>query len=161
MSASGIRWGVIALLYAAFHLWYGGSGSPLTDDEVDYYVERATDMFGPDAEQPFRKFASTDDGNEFVNVNLNKYRDKPKYRDGREADETSEEIEGRYLSKIAPDLTMQAAHPLIVVKPIVVLGGEADIERTAWDSVTFIRYRYRSRGDFLEFILESDWNENV
>jgi hypothetical protein len=46
-----------------------------------------------------------------------------------------------------------------MVRPIVVLGRETDIERTTWDRVTFIRYH--SRGDFLEFILESDWRANV
>jgi hypothetical protein len=34
--------------------------------------------------------------------------------------------------------------------------GTGDFEPTEWDIVTFIRYR--SRADFLEFILESDWN---
>lgn len=87
-------------------------------------------MFGSDGEQPFRKFASTDDGNEFVNVNLNQYRKQSKYRGGREADGPLEEIENRYLSKIAPDLFKQAVHPLIIVRPIVFFRGEADIERT-------------------------------
>jgi hypothetical protein len=130
MSASKVCWKVIALIYAVFHLWYGESGSSITEDEVDYCVERATDMFSRDAEQPFRTFASTDDGNEFVKVNLNQYRKQSKYRDGREADGPLEEIENRYLSKIAPDLFRQAVHPLIMLKPIVVLGRETDIERT-------------------------------
>ncbi len=39
------------------------------------------------------------------------------------------------------------------------MGGEGELERTEWDRVTFIRYR--SRRDFLEFILESDWNEDA
>ena len=77
MSASRIRWVVIVLIYAAFHLWYGGNGRPLTADEVDHYVERAVEVLGPDAEGRFREFASTDDGKQFVMVNLNKYRERP------------------------------------------------------------------------------------
>ena len=86
MNASGIRWVVIVLIYAVFHFGYGGNGSPLTADEVDYYVQRAIDGMGPDSAETIREFASTGDGNEFFAVNLNKYREKPKYRDGRKVD---------------------------------------------------------------------------
>jgi hypothetical protein len=39
------------------------------------------------------------------------------------------------------------------------LGSTGDFEPREWDVVTFTRYR--SRSDFLEFILESDWNADV
>jgi hypothetical protein len=39
------------------------------------------------------------------------------------------------------------------------LGSHGDAARTEWDIITFIRYR--SRADFLEFILESNWNADV
>ena len=52
--ASRIRWVAIAVIYAVFHFWYGGNGSPLTAEEVDYYVERATEVIGPDASEKAR-----------------------------------------------------------------------------------------------------------
>jgi hypothetical protein len=61
----------------------------MTPDEVEYFVERAASVMGRDAEQRFREFASTDDGNEYSAVNLDKYREKPKYRDGRDRAEIS------------------------------------------------------------------------
>ena len=39
------------------------------------------------------------------------------------------------------------------------MGGEGDFERTKWDRVNFIRYR--SRRDFLEFILDPSWEKGV
>jgi hypothetical protein len=158
VNASRIRWGVIAVVYAAFHLWYGGNGSPMTDSEVAHYVELAKRNGDLESVERIEEFASTDDGKEYVAVNLNKYREKPVYRDGREVDPdaTSQEIEQKYLANIGSELFVRASHPLIAVAPIMTLGSTGDFEPTEWDIVTFIRYR--SRADFLEFNLESDWN---
>ena len=54
---------------------------------------------------------------------------------------------------------VRASHPLITVAMIMTLGSTGDFEPTEWDIVTFIRYR--SRADFLEFMLESNWNADV
>ena len=41
MNPSLMRWLVIALIYASFHFWYGGSGDPMTPKEVEHYVSLA------------------------------------------------------------------------------------------------------------------------
>ena len=128
-------------------------------DEVDDYVERAIEEMGPDASERIREFASTDDGKELVMVNLNKYRERPSYPDGREVNMSSREVVELYVADAAFKLLMRASHPLIGVEPIVSLGGEGDFERTKWDRVNFIRYR--SRRDFLEFILDPSWEKGV
>lgn len=84
-NASTFRWVAIAIIYAAFRSWHGGNGSPLTAEEVDYYVERATEVMGPDASERFGEFASTVNGKELVMLNLNKYRERPTNPDGRKA----------------------------------------------------------------------------
>ena len=61
-------------------------------------------------------------------VSLNKYREKPKYRDGREVDPnaTSQEIEQIYLSNLGSNLLVRASHPLIAVAPIMTLRSQGD-----------------------------------
>ena len=157
MTASRIRWVVIFLVYAVFHVWYGGNGSPLSADEVEHYAARARELAGPEAEERFRKFASSDDGKQFVMVNLNKYRERPEYRDGREVDLSSREVEQLYLADVLPKLLVRACHPVIVIDPILSFAGEGNFERTDWERIALARYR--SRRDFLEIMLESNWEE--
>ena len=124
MNASRVRWIVLALIYTTFHLWYGGSSDPVTQEEIEKYVTLGADVLGPDSEGLIRRFLSTDDGKEFVNVNLNKYRESPQYRDGRDVgDITSREIEGRYAAGVVPELVKRAGHPLMMVQPILSMGG--------------------------------------
>ena len=157
MTASRIRWVVIFVLYAVFHVWYGGNGSPLSADEVEHYAARARELIGPDAEERFRNFASSDDGKQFVMVNLNKYRERTKYRDGREVDQSPREVERLYLRDVLPKLLVRACHPVIVVDPILTIAGEGEFERTDWERIALARYR--SRRDFLEIMLESNWED--
>ena len=86
INPSLVRWLVIALIYTSFHFWYGGNGNPMTPDEVEHYVSLAGKNGSSERVQKTREFASTDDGKEYVAVNLNKYREKPAYRDGRPVD---------------------------------------------------------------------------
>ncbi len=94
-------------------------------------------------------------------VNLNKYRGQPKHRDGHEADPdaTPQQIEQIYMSNVGSNLLVRASHPLIAVEPITTLGSQGDSARSEWDIASFIRYR--SRADFLAFLFEADWSEDV
>jgi len=157
VTGSPIRWAVLALLYAVFTVWYGGSGDSLTAEETERFVGLA-EVREPQFADAIRKLAGSDDGGEFVMVNLNAYREEPEYADGREVEGTAEEIENRYLSKMVPRLLARACHPLVAVTPIVHLGsGEG--ERFPWDRATMVRYR--SRRDFLEIILTTDFDQDV
>ncbi len=144
---------MIFLVYAVFHVWYGGNGSPLSADEVEHYASRAREVGGPDVEKRFREFASSDDGREFVMVNLNMYREQAKYEDGREVDQSPREVEQRYLVDVVPKLLKRACHPVVVVDPILTIAGEGNSERPDWDRVALARYR--SRRDFMEIFLET------
>ena len=157
MTASRIRWAVIFLVYAVFHVWYGGNGSPLSADEVEHYAARAREVGGPEVEERVRKFAASDDGREFVMVNLNKYRERARYRDGREVDLSPREVERLYLADVVPKLLVRACHPVIVVDPLLTIAGEGEFERTNWERIALARYR--SRRDFMAIMLESNWQE--
>ena len=104
----------------------------------------------------------TDDGQEFVMVNLNVYRDAPRYADdaeSSEAIESAEDAELEYQRRIAPLLLKRAIHPLVMVDPAVSVGGIGDFERQDWSRVALVRYR--SRRDFVEFILEPAFARDV
>ena len=161
INPSLVRWMVIALIYATFHFWYGGNGNPMTPDEVEHYVSLAGKNGNSERVQKIREFASTDDGKEYVAVNLNKYREKPAYRDGRPVDPgaTSRQIERIYQTKVGPEILIRASHPLISVTPITTLGSTGDFEPTDWEFISFIRYR--SRRDFLDFLLTTNWGDDV
>ena len=157
MTASRIRWLVLALVYGAFYVWYGGSGTPMSDAEVERFVAIAAER-DERAAAVIRKFASTDDEKEIVMVNLNQYRERAAYEDGRETEGSAREAESRYISKIVPRLFARACHPLVGVDPIVHMGlGEA--VRHPWDRATMVRYR--SRRDFLEFMLSPEFDVDV
>ncbi len=158
MSASQVRWALLAAFYVTFHMWYGGSGSPITMEEEKNYVELAKKL-DPETARLLELFASSDDGKEFVMVNLNQYRSQPKYADGRETSETSEEVEVKYTSMMLRQLFLRASHPLVVVQPIQNLPGQGEFERRLWDRAAFIRYR--SRRDFLEIALSPGFHEDI
>ena len=111
----------------------------------------------PETAERVRQVASTDDGKEFVMVNLNRYRPEPSYADGRVVSGSSQEVEQRYVSTVVPMLLARACHPIVVTDPVVNMVGSAD--RILWDRVALARYR--SRQDFLEIILDPEFNVGV
>ena len=168
MTASRIRWGVLAGIYVLFLSWYGGSGDPISPEEIESYVaimksrsQEGNDPAGgnPEVAADLREFIESDDGQEFVMINLNIYREDPRYVDGRETVGTAEEVEKEYTSRIASRLFARACHPLLMVEPAVHIGGIGDFERQDWSRVNLVRYR--SRRDFVEFILEQDYSQDV
>ena len=80
-------WIVLALVYAVFLYWYGGYGTPLSEVEVAALAAQL-ERVDPSSEVAPRllEFARNDDGREFFMVNLNRYRQQPRYADGRSTD---------------------------------------------------------------------------
>ena len=175
MTASRIRWAFLAVIYAAFFVWYGGSGDPISPEEAEQYTarleERAAEQNaerrGPDEDDfdvtaNLREFMETDDGQEFVMLNLNVYRDAAEYPDdvdGSEAIASAAEAEDEYQRRIAPLLLSRACHPLVMVEPALFLGGTGDFERQDWNLASMVRYR--SRQDFVDFILTPEFSQDV
>ena len=175
MNASRIRWAIFAALYAAFYIWYGGSGDPISPEEALQYkarfevriAEQVAQGRGaaPDdgrAAPNLREFIEADDGREFVMLNLNVYREAPVYADdveGQEAIASAAAAEDEYQRRVAPLLLKRACHPLAAAAPAHLLGGIGEFERQDWSYVSMVRYR--SRRDFLEFILEPAFARDV
>jgi hypothetical protein len=175
LTASHIRWAILAVIYAVFFFWYGGSGDPISPEEAEKYMsrfeersaEQNAERRGPDrgdfdVRSNMRRFMETDDGQEFVMLNLNVYRDAPEYRDdvdGSEAIASAAAAEDEYQRRIAPLLFSRACHPLVMVEPAHFLGGIGDFERQDWNLASMVRYR--SRRDFVEFILTPEFSQDV
>ncbi len=130
-------------------------------------AERNAEGRGPDrgdfdVRANVRRFLETDDGQEFVMLNLNVYRDAPEYADdveGSEAIASAAEAEDEYQRRVAPLLFSRACHPLVMVEPALFLGGTGDFERQDWSLASMVRYR--SRQDFVDFILTPEFWQDV
>jgi hypothetical protein len=175
LTALQIRWAFLAVIYAVFFVWYGGSGDPISPEKALKYMARFDERNaegraegrGPDRGDfdflaNMRQFMETDDGQEFVMLNLNVYRDAPEYRDdvdGSEAIASAAAAEDEYQRRVAPLLFSRACHPLVMVEPALFLGGTGDFERQDWSLASMVRYR--SRQDFVEFILSPEFSQDV
>lgn len=168
LKASLWRWGILALIYGVFFVWYGGSGEPISSQEAERYLSLAQarpvsednrDKTKRDRLVKLHEFIAEDDGQEFVMVNLNVYREQPLYADGRAVIGSAQEAELEYQRRIVPHLFVRAIHPLLMVDPVFSFGGIGDFDRQDWSRITLVRYR--SRRDFLDFILKTSWGEDV
>lgn len=149
---------VVVVLYAAFLLWYGGKGKPLSQDEVDALVariwHRARQQIEP-GEEPalltdFRVLAGSDDGRDYYMVNLLKFREKAVYPAGSQYGDDVLAANGRYNRAIIPVLFKHGGHPVfdsLVEGRFLHPDGADD-----WDHVAMVRYR--SRRDMLKMAAE-------
>lgn len=153
-------WIVIALplaaLYAAFLIWYGGNGKPMSTDEINAGLRelQATDTseHGRSAVNDVHQLLSNDDGKEFVMQNLVRYRPKALYPPGSNYGDDPREADKRYGRAIVGDLLRNGNLILFVARRsgnfIVPEGADA------WHYVAMVRYR--SRRDFLKFALQAN-----
>lgn len=135
--------GALTLLYAAFWIWYGGNGRPLTPDEGREMLERIRARMGasgsaelhPEFRPHVEKLIDRDDGREFYMVNIETVREGPE----------AEAAEAAYARAVVPMLLARGSHPVFastVSGPLLgELGGQ--VQRVAV-------VRYRSLRDFLD-----------
>ncbi|PKQ05012.1 MAG: hypothetical protein CVT72_10810 [Alphaproteobacteria bacterium HGW-Alphaproteobacteria-11] len=130
----------LALLYAGFWVWYGGTGKPLSPNEVDRFMARidamATDHQSPfGARETIEAWARADDGREFFMINLV----------NDPADLAAAEAYNRV---ILPELFKRAGHPIFMSRSIARFIEPAGL--APWDFVAIVRYR--SMRDMLDMI---------
>ncbi len=151
MSPLWIWLGALAL-YGAFELWYGNWSGPLTQDEVETYVQRLTD--GPeelDAERlaAIRRFLESDDGGEFLMANLLRFPSEPVADPDGGAPRRAADVMRGYTGHFMPALFRRAGHPVLFGRAaggyVEHWGVEPD---PGWTAVGVIRYR--SRRDMAE-----------
>jgi hypothetical protein len=147
---------VLAAIYVAFVVWYGGRGTPLTPEESDRLFERIAERAksepntDPRVREELRQLVASDDGNEFFMVNLIRFRPKALYPQGFSYGDDPLEADARYNRAIVPHLLRHGGVPVFLGKPQGRFIDEAGDPE--WQRVAIVRYR--SRRDLLEMIVD-------
>lgn len=150
MSGRKLLWFVPACLYLLFTLWYTNLSGPLTQAEMDAFADQmASSGFEPSAIQRMRQFMEEDTGRQFLMVNVMDMAPTPRRVAGVPADESSEQMMGRYMEHMFPELLKRASHPIFLGRVIFdsmdILGIEG---AENWTSAVLMRYR--SRRDLMD-----------
>lgn len=145
--AIAIWLGILAAAYAAFWVWYGGRGRPLSAEQGEVLLGRMERLHGvnrheaPDGSliRNLAEMIPLDDGREFYAVNLETR------REGSDA----MEAEKAYTRSLLPILLSRAGHPVFVSERAGLMLGEFGrrIDRVAV-------VRYRSLRDLLEMVTD-------
>jgi hypothetical protein len=153
-----IFYAALVVVYIAWFSWYGGADKPVNSAELEAYIAALTSntqVRGKDSTKPvqyMRKLAKNDDGNEFVMVNLIRFRDKAMYPPGSPwaADTDPMTADARYSAGVVPLLLKRGSLPIFVSS---VAGGFInETNHDDWDMVAMVRYR--SVRDMLEMMVE-------
>ncbi|MDX2169517.1 MAG: hypothetical protein SF182_20785 [Deltaproteobacteria bacterium] len=139
-------WLTAAAAYAAFRLWYDNWRGRLTAAEVDDFVARLA--ASPSAEvndmATLRAFLASDDGREFLMLNLVRLNPEPVPNPRGGAALPAAQAMQVYMREFFPLLVRRAGHPAIAARPI---GGYVDAWNVApdpgWSVVGLMRYRSR------------------
>lgn len=150
-------YGFLVAIYALWFVWYGGSGQPMTQAQVDEYIEiyksksRADALSRQETLTLIERLAAFDTGNEYLMVNLIRYRDKAKYpADSAWAAETDAlAADARYSQGVVVELLKRGGIPILKGKTIGVFMIDADWHD--WDDFAVVRYR--SAEDMLDMII--------
>lgn len=138
-------WGVPALLYVGFTLWYTNLGGALRPEEIADFVARL-EAQGESAEQieSLRRFMETDTGRQFLMVNLVDLAERPPDVAGVAPGASSQQLMSHFFDGLIPGFVKRACHPLLwggaVHGALDVFGIEGGAE---WESSGLVRYRSR------------------
>ena len=151
-------YGFLIAIYAAWFTWYGGSGEPVTAQELAAYISdmksksNSSQESRDEAEELMHHLAESDSGGEFLMINLMKYRDKALYpADSLWADETDAMLaDKRYSDGVVKELLARGSLPILKAKTTGVFIIDEDWRD--WDEVAIVRYR--SVKDMLDMIVD-------
>ena len=145
---------VLAVVYAGFWVWYGGSGKAMDQAEIDQRIAALAETTRAKGGTPdehvlasIRSLGASDDGDEYYMVNLIKYREKALYPPELQSvyGDDARAADARYSAKIVPLVLKHGGVPVLVTEyagRFLHPEGASD-----WDVVAMVRYR--SRRDML------------
>lgn len=148
----------VVLVFGAFCLWWGGSGTPLTAAEKGRLVATLQSQLSPQATagdpdifNRIRALLDRDDGGELYMVNIEKTRDTPRNPPGLPASRDIAEAEARYAGAVLPMQLKAGGVPVLAAKYRGdFLGAEPGFDRIAI-------VRWRSLRDFLRFATSAEY----
>ena len=152
MSTRMKLWLLPTLLYGVFVFWYTDFGGPLSDEEVDQFIEVMTSNgLDPERVDYYAEFLRNDTGRQFLMINNIDMNENPPAVEGAPANADADTLMGLYMEHMIPELLKRACHPVLMgpaVYPVIdIVGIEGGEEWT-----TTAVFRYRSRRSLMEII---------
>ena len=153
--ATAIIWGSALAAYLLFRLWYDNWSGPLKPSEIEAFLAQMEGRYQGTGNDPavLRAFLESDDGREFVMLNLVKAE-----MGSVEDPQTGQKVQGlellkRYSKNFMPVLFKKGGHPGIIGRKV---GGYVDAWNTEPDPgwTLFGLIRYRSRRDMMKLVME-------
>ena len=156
MSTRTKIWLFPTLLYAVFVFWYTDFSGPLSDEEVNEFVEVMTgNGVAPERVDYYAQFLRNDTGRQFFIVNALDMSENPPAVEGAPANADADTLMGIYMEHMIPELFKRASHPIVMgdaTYPAIDLVGIEGAEQ--WTGAAL--FRYRSRRSFMEIISNPD-----
>ena len=152
MTTTTWTWLIIAVIYLAFFSWYTSFEGPLTEAEVEHYLELSkTQDPNSSAEDlaRIRAFMEEDTGDDFVMINVIHLYNIPLQIDGVAPGDTTDDVLAKYMEYMLPAMLSRASHPVFqgpAVSPAMDIMNAKGME--IWSAGAGVRYR--SRRDLLE-----------
>lgn len=148
-------WCAALLAYVLFRLWYDNFSGPLKPAEVEAFLTEMKGRYEGTGNSPevMRAFLESDDGREFVMLNLAKAQ-MDQVRDPASGQMVQGfELLKRYSKRFVPVLLRNGGHPGMVGRKV---GGYVDAWNTAPDPgwTIFGLMRYRSRRDMMKLVMD-------
>ena len=152
MTTTTWTWLIIAVIYLAFFSWYTSFEGPLTEGEIEHYLELSKTQ-DPDSSADdlarIRAFMEEDTGDDFVMINVIHLYNIPLQIDGVAPDDTIDDVLAKYMEYMFPAMLSRASHPVfqgLAVSPAMDIMNAKGME--IWSAGAGVRYR--SRLDLLE-----------
>lgn len=152
-------WAFATLVYLVFFAWYTNLSGPLSEAEIEKYqqVLQAGSLTSERAAL-IETFMRTDSGDDFIMVNLLDLNASPPELPATGPDAQAEALLDHYMEHMYPALLARASHPVffgVAVSDALDLAGIEGAEH--WERGAL--FRYRSRRDFMDIVLNPQFNE--
>ncbi len=137
------------IAYAVFFVWYTNLSGPVSNAEIkDFLKALRTAGAGTEEIERWERFLRSDDGGEFIMVNLQESRKRALLVGELRDDASPQEASARYAAFMLPTLAKHASFPVFMasVRPgfaeaMEVMGSEAELR--TWHRAALVRYRSR------------------
>lgn len=143
-------WPLVPVLYAVFRLWYDNWRGPLTQAEVEHFLQLTQNSPGAGHTDPaaLRRFLEEDDGREFVMCNLVRLHPVPMPHPLTGALTAPRDLMQEYVRHFVLQLLLRGGHPIMAARKV---AGYIDAWNAPPDEGWTIAgmMRYRSRRDLM------------
>ncbi len=146
---------ILLLIYSVFWFWYTPTEGPLTESEVNTYLES---IDSPEGRLRIEAFARQDKGRSFYVLNAIDLNESPGTVAGAPIGTDGQQLMDLYMEHMLPALLARASHPSFfgaaVGRSIDVVGVD---NANNWDTGALVRYR--SRRDLLDIVTNPEFRE--